>query len=429
VRRPKFSQTVRGHPTFAGAVAGLGIFVLMLPSCGVMSSNDCLERAACPTPDATSVPDQTAGDREGADVTIDEPDEADAPGEAGPDAEPADAGGDGADVVGPDAPVDEAEGQDGADGTVDAPAEVGPACDVTSPDCSSVGCGGRFQCAPVAPSGWLGPVSLFDQTGSGKPAPSAPACSGGPYPSDVYDGHANPVYGGGCTCVCGAASASCSGPTVNVFQDSQCGTSCITVANVSTCARACSSSSALSAVVTTAPAPSGGSCPPSVQNGIQPWSETTDWATTARLCAPTRALTQGGCAAGQVCADAPAAGFVQALCVYQLGQLACPTGFPHQYLYYGHGTDFRTCTSSCGCASPTGVTCTLEGVSVSASSSCSSAAGLSTTIGQCSSNLAATARFVTASVTPSGGQCATAGTASVVGTVTPNTPTTVCCTM
>jgi hypothetical protein len=440
-------RTVRVQSMFGVAIAAAGALGLSAQSCGVMSADDCTEKATCPEADGSfsgDSPDQ------GQDV-------GDAAGEGGGDEGVATEGGDiatqndgsredaastdtGGDVA-LDTVIADASSEDAAQDMAIAdassedvtPSDVVTPCDLTNPDCTNPVCAPSFTCIPAVPSGWTGPVALFDQTGAGSPAPAAPACPTMPqYSVEAYDGHANPVSQGACTCACGSASAvTCTGPTVQVFRDGVCGSSnaCISVANVSACTSACASSSALSAKVTAAPAPSGGSCPSTVQNGLQPWNLTTDWATTGRVCAASRTVSQGGCAVNEVCADAPPSTFAQAVCVYQAGALTCPPGYPHQYVYFEHGTDSRSCTSGCGCGSPTGVTCTLSSVSVSATSaSCSSPASVSTTLNQCSMNLAATARNVTASVTPSGGQCAPTGTATVAGMVTPDTPTTVCCT-
>jgi hypothetical protein len=436
-------------PRVVGAIlVATGALVLAGPSCAVTSSGDCWERSTCMQADVapdgveSGVDEGRSDDVVGDDrTTLDAPaadtlgvDVADENPQPPNDSEPPDSAvSDAIDEAahGLDSTREDAVGAD-AVAEADAPSETGGPCDVANPDCSNPSCAPQFQCVPAVPSGWIGPVSLFEQTGPGHPAPMAPACPADSYPDDLYDGHANPVFGGTCACACGTSTAACSGPTVDVFQSTSCDTTtlCISVPNVLGCARACASSGALSALVSAAPAPSGGSCPPSVQNNIQPWNGTTDWATTGRLCGTSRVLRQGECTADQVCAASPPpAPFDPSVCIYQVGALSCPADYPRQLIFYGHGIDSRACTSSCGCASPTGVVCSLDSVMVSSSSSCSSPASLSTTTGQCNTNLSATGRFVTAAVSASGGQCAPTGTASVAGTVVPDTPTTVCCAM
>jgi hypothetical protein len=429
-------------PSRVGHVAttSCAVFLLSLQGCAVVSSNDCAEKASCPDLDATATTDA----REAAPAEASTPDPADGDADDGEPA-PRDAAalsddaplGGGSDGAGDaaDAARDASDGsREPADSAPDvATPDSGAACDTSHPDCSNPSCQPAFACIPGVPSGWLGPVVLFERTGAGAPAPAAPACPATPpYASDAYDGHANPVSQGTCGCSCGAAAGVCTGPTVAIYQDSQCGTVCITVPNVSTCAKGCPMATAKSASITAAPSPSGGSCPASLVSAIAPWSAATDWATTARACgasAASRAVVQGGCAASQLCADAPPSTASQAWCVYQSGSLACPAGYPVDHVYFTGGTDTRACAGTCACGGPTGVSCTIAGVSVSATSDCAAPATLAdTTVGQCNSNLAATARNVTARVTPSGGRCAPSGNPSVAGGIVPAAPTTVCCT-
>ena len=436
--------------------------LLCLQGCAEMSSDDCADKARCPDLDAPQAMSDIARDDAADDTTVeasvttnDDAADGETSFEASVDAASGDATiADGnPDDVAADAPLDDRALPDSSGDAADDSPDVGPgdgasddspdvvadvatddgptACDARNPDCSSPSCQPSFACAPAAPAGWTGPAVLFDSTSAAAPAPTAAACPTTPqYATDAYDGHATPFAQGGCSCTCGAvAAATCGGPTVTVYQDSQCGTSCAVVANVSACAKGCAMSTALSAAVTANPTPAGGSCPPSVANALVPWNMAADWTTTGRVCAASRIVTQGGCAANQVCADSPPPGTVQAWCVYQTGSVSCPAAYPRQHVYFAGGTDGRGCTGTCGCGAATGVTCTIQSVSVSATSDCAAPATFtSTAMNQCNGNLTATARNVTASVSPAGGQCAPSGSAAVTGAVAPTTPTTVCCT-
>jgi hypothetical protein len=439
------------HAATAFSAAAFLWLLAWPPGCAVMSSNDCADKASCPDIDASAMTadaaldgvvaesnvdavdedanasDATMADSVPDDVAVDAMSDDRTLSDSAPDSASDDA--DGAPDVGADVASDGAEDGSpdvGADAAGDGPA----ACDGHNPDCSNPTCQPAFACIPAVPAGWTGPTVLFDATSAGAPAPAAAPCPASPqYANDAYDGHASPFPEGTCSCTCGAASATCGGPTVTVYQDSQCASACVTVPNVSACAKGCASSTALSAAVTANPAPSGGSCPASVVNAIVPWNPATGWTTTGRACGASRTVGQGGCAANQVCADAPPSSTLQAWCVYQSGIVSCPAGYPQQHVYFAGGSDARTCTGTCTCGSPTGVTCTIQSVSVSATSDCAAPATFaSTAINQCNGNLAATARNVTASVSASGGQCAASGSAAVAGAVTPDTPTSVCCT-
>ena len=417
-----------------------------------MTSDDCADKARCPDVDApamTSDATQAAHDAAVAEASDEAADDEaaavdatttadDASDEVSVDAtaedvtsadSPADA-----EDSGDDGPSTDGASPDSADAAPEASADGatadGPtACDARNPDCSNPSCHPAFSCIPAVPAGWTGPVVLFDANSAAAPAPAASPCPTTPqYANDAFDGHANPFPQGACTCTCGAANGACSGPTVTVFQDGQCGTSCAVVTNVSSCAKGCASSNALSAKVTAGPAPTGGSCPSSLANTLAPWNVASGWTTTGRACGASRTVIQGGCAASQVCADAPPAATLQAWCIYQAGSVSCPAEYPQQHVYFAGGTDGRACTGTCSCGGPTGVTCTINSVSVSATTDCAAPATFaSTTVGQCNGNLAATARNVTASVSASGGQCAASGNAAVTGAIAPSAPTTVCC--
>jgi hypothetical protein len=439
----------------------------VLQGCGVTSSGDCTEKADCiddgsgprtdapeMTTDATVDHTGPAGDEGGPaddgqdDATADatsaidamdanvidavEEDAATTTADAAPETGSANSGdaGDGAVAV-PDAAVDAGGSPDATSDA--APPESGTGCDPLAPDCTSAACQPAFACAPVVPAGWSGPSVLFDLTGSAPPAPQPSSCpaSGPQYATVAFDGHANPAPQGTCSCACGSPTGTtCTGPTITIYHGGTCASQCQNVPDVTAaCARGCTSSDALSAAVTAAPVASGGACTPG-GGAISPFSLTTDWTTTGRVCAASRAVTQGGCSASQVCADAPPSGTVQAWCVIQAGTAACPAGYPAQRVYFAGASDTRTCAAgSCACGAATGTTCNIDSVSVSATTDCAAAASFTTTaIGACNQNLLATARNVTASVTPSGGQCAPSGTAALTGAVTPTSPTTVCCT-
>jgi hypothetical protein len=429
-------------------------FLVVLQGCGVTTSGNCTDKADCvedgsgpridasgPTIDATvdhtSPGDGVApSDDAAGEMATDTMDAnlLDAVDEGASTTSPMDAARDGS--ASGDGALEAAVEVDAADAntTSDAAVEGAAGCDPLHPDCTNAACAPEFACAPSVPDGWSGPSVLFDMSSAAPPAPQASACptSGAQYATDAFDGHANPAPQGTCACACGAVTGTtCTGPTITIYHGGTCASQCQNVPDVTTaCDRGCTASDALSAAVTAAPVPSGGACAASASSTIAPFATGTDWTTTGRVCGASRTLDQGGCATNQVCADAPPTAAIQAWCVYQSGTAACPAGYPTQHVYFTGATDTRTCdTGSCACGAASGTTCNIDSVSVSATTDCASPATfVSTAIGACNENLAATARNVTASVTPSGGQCGASGTPSLTGAVTPTTPTTVCCT-
>src|ERR1019366_9094755 len=64
----------------------------------------------------------------------------------------------------------------------------------------------------------------------------------------------------------------------------------------------------------------------------------------------------GGCAATAQCVAKPSAPY-GGPCVYQAGDLKCPSGYPTKHLYYKGTVDSRDCTA-CTCGAPSGGSCT-----------------------------------------------------------------------
>jgi hypothetical protein len=117
------------------------------------------------------------------------------------------------------------------------------------------------------------------------------------------------------------------------------------------------------------------------------------------------------------------------VCVFQAGATTCPAGaYSVASVFYGGVSDSRAC-SGCSCGTPAGTSCTgaqVQGFSVNTGTCGGTAVTISSgpceTVGVTIEGeeeiTAPTANNGTC--TPSGGQAS--------GTVTPATPTTVCCT-
>jgi hypothetical protein len=351
---------------------------------GCGSSGDCTEKATCPDPG-----DGAAG--------VDVPAGADGghAGDAGQD------GTSGADSSGTDS------SSDGATSDV-----------ISSPD-SSATCSG--VCADVVPSGWSGPVTLFDQTGS-----TAPACPSS-FPTDAYDGNAglnvpNPTCG--CTCSAGAG-AQCGSSDIEFFQDFACAMSCSGGGSVGLPTGLCFGSTGCAGnagglILVPPSIVYAGTCSPQPTSSIPPAT----WTTTARGCATTPIA--GSCSSGGVCVATPPSPFAS-VCIFQAGMQTCPGGsYSVSHVFYGGVSDSRAC-STCSCGSPTGTSCTGSQVTLFGSGNCSGTTATVSNIAGCQSvGVAVTSVEETTAPTANNGSCAASG-GQASGTATPATPTTVCC--
>jgi hypothetical protein len=287
-------------------------------------------------------------------------------------------------------------------------------------------CGSGSACTPAAPAGFTGPVAFdLQNPGSGN-APTPLDCSA-PYATDVFGSlfaspNADPAV---CQCECGAVANGCAGPMVETYTSNMCNTTnpCTTI-QAGACQAAGCGIGGQSGSIVAAAQPSGGACGSSVQKTVPTWDSTQDWGTAARVCAPTTSPPTTGCTGTEVCA--PASQFGTSLCIYQTGNVACPSSYPNRHLLDMSGTDTRSCTNGCTCGSPTGVTCSSS-VTWSSSATCSPSAPI-TSGGACvffGGTLSPP--YIAATVTTTGGACASGGSSTPSGAVTPTGPTTVCC--
>lgn len=305
--------------------------------------------------------------------------------------------------------------------------------DCEDPKCQAVG----YQCVAL-PDGWDGPVALYEGT-------TPPACQGN-YPTTEVGAFkslvAPPASCGACTCTtpagvsCGVPhmllldSASCSGGNgweidfVNgavTLPEDQC-------ANYNLDPGSTSPQPPLSAS-SLKPATTGGSCAP---GGGTPTLPPTSWTTRARGCGePSGGSKAAGCGAN-TCMPPAGGAFNRGACVYQQGDVACPSGSFSSKFVYSQGVDDQRGCSSCSCGSPDGVECPGSKLEVWSSAGCSGApAGTINTPGDGS------CIDVTTTLTPglkykkgtaSGGSCPASG-GLPTGSATATQPITFCCTL
>ncbi|MDP9035082.1 MAG: hypothetical protein M3O50_09765 [Myxococcota bacterium] len=323
-----------------GATAAALAVALALPSCGVTSQGDCVDKATCAAPDGIA-----GGDDDAAVIGSDDASDASA-----------DAGGQEAEAGDDDRALDECV----AVGPEDCTNGIDDDCNGLT-DCADPACNSKFRCALSPGGGWLGPVALWE----GSPDAGAPPCPPGYDTPLDWTGNldAPPLT---CSCSCAASGEQCVSTIGKVGGDTTCGRNCAVQSVTTACAPlvdagGCGNSFSFNADV---PALTRGTCTPTVRKSIP---STPAWTTAARLCAVVGADTPGGCAgANPQCLLTPAPPYGSATCVYQIvangGPVppACPDGFaPKPKLFYSASpaiADSRDCLP-CTCKGPDGGSC------------------------------------------------------------------------
>jgi hypothetical protein len=447
-------------------ISGAAVGASVLAGCGGI---DCAETATCLDTSDSAPPedhsiDETSvvetGSHDGGDAAPDG-DATLADGDAAPDGQPdgdagaedasdGDAANDGGDAHDGGDASDAADARD-ADAGSDADASDGCVAaahedctngkddncnglvDCADPDCTQ---GQSFACVPAWPNGWIAPVAFYDN-GGGPPAPTPPPC-GAPYTVDSADGHITPVAGADpCSCSCGGVTGvTCSSPFVALYTSNQ---SCTNPAAFSgsvstTCGQLANQGGINSAQMADAGVPSGGSCG-TVTNLTPPaWNSSSDWARSEKICTlPTQhaylTAPQNGCDAGQFCAEVPAITFNSKACVYSPGQPSqCPAGYMVKTTFFDAGTDTRSCSGTCQCGAPTGVSCGTR-VTLLAGS-CASGTNpqtLADTTCKMLSNYGGSAVSASMTQTITGGSCAVTSSPTPAGGIVTTGPVTVCC--
>jgi hypothetical protein len=311
----------------------------------------------------------------------------------------------------------------------DAPAsETGPG-DAGHPDASdamtdgpvftSDACSGANTCAPAAPSGWQGPVVIWEGTSA------PPSCAS--FYLDVFDGGTSPSgSAASCKCSCGAVTGSTCGAATVQFGTSGCAAGCGTSAsaapgacvNIQSQVTACGSGAALIVSGSTA---DGGGCQP--DGSVDAQAPT--WGSFVVACAPSQ-QSAAGCTANQVCVPGAGTPFESTFCVLKAGNNTCPSPFTNQHLYYSDISDGRGCTP-CTCGPATGVDCnSLAHVTGWSNSTCVTGKGSDYSPLPVSCGPIGTSHYVMLSTGPTGGTCTPSGGTPTGGVGAANL-TTICC--
>ncbi len=251
------------------------------------------------------------------------------------------------------------DAQTDPDGATDSGVDAGPTEDCTNgldddndqlPDCADPDCDVRALCVPELPPDWLGPVAVFAGI------ETRPGCSAsGGYPTQALDATGDLIAPDASCPVCSCDEpdgAECSAASVEYFSDSECTEACANCSSevTETCtAQNLAPSGAIAAFMRfTAPA-SGGSCTAASEGNVQ--VTPARWDTNVRAC--TGASVGAGCDAGEQCLALPRRPFEERVCVYQLSEAQCPSGYDAERVVYYRGLmDTRGC-SNCECGDPT----------------------------------------------------------------------------
>lgn len=320
--------------------------------------------------------------------------------------------------------------------------------DCEDPYCQSQG----SQCV-VLPSGWEGPVALYDGAFSASP----PAC-GGAYPitaENAFKDISVPATCAACSCQ-SPTGRSCSMPNMQLLDHADCergphvsgwtipgnetdpdtqeireallAGNCVGLNLTTSDGDGGTPPPPASAVLESSSIASGGSCvPTSVNTNPLPLG----WNNRARACgAPSTGLAAKGCSAETLCLPPPGKDFNRGTCVFKDGDHTCSGSFGQKFLYYRDAEDNRSC-SDCGCGTPSNGVC--EGSqfeiweSFGTGNNCPTGPAQATATDACMNvggSLQKSFRYTAG--TPTGGACpATGGEAQ--GTATPKDPITFCC--
>jgi hypothetical protein len=320
------------------------------------------------------------------------------------------------------APGEDASAND-LDGGTPAPASGGGLPDA-SPDADDGGVGSgaaeiAIACVPMPPSGWNGPLAIFEANTAATDA--LPGCAGA-YEAHFYDGLGSLAgASAACSCTCEKPSGvGCSPPQLSLYADARCNQVSDTgqsLAAAPSCTRiGLGAANALSYAIGST-TPFGGGCQPRATQQVAPPT----WGSSVRLCTgSSSAKPAAACAPNEVAAPQTRAPFEAGNhCIARPGNWACPSGYPNGRSYAQSAIDTRDCTA-CTCGAPTGASCAATTFTDDRCTSGAKPAG--------ACERTQSARSASFSGAATGGVCAPEG-GTPTGTVVPAAPMTICCTM
>lgn len=273
-------------------------------------------------------------------------------------------------------------------------------------DCADSACAMTgYQCVGAVPLGWNGPVAF---SLGGAPGPD---CGANWAALSMLGGDVVVAPQAQCSCSCGNAAVGCQ-TSISLYTDDE----CMIPGAGFVLSSACTSfgvNNAMSAKVFLNK--TDGPCPPVTAPPVLPPAS---FAKQGFVC--TGAATGGGCAVG-ICAPAAPSPFPAPLCVYQDGDVACPSAdYKIKTLVYKDFAEGRSC-SACTCGQPFNTACPGS-VPIATDNACTAVfqnAGVGLCYGGGPFNSAVSNFMGTGTCSPQGG--------TPQGAVMPQTPITVCC--
>ncbi|MFI5309493.1 MAG: hypothetical protein ACHQ53_19205 [Polyangiales bacterium] len=279
-------------------------------------------------------------------------------------------------------------------------------------DCLDEDCG-AWTCAASAPSGWSGPIVLYEG------AKKAPSCEGSYTEIAMHGGTAASADDAQCTtCTCSGSGACASNLTFAAGSQTDCsGTTCDAMLNTGCTELSSTCLSAATAYVQTRVS-GGGDCSPSAQS---PSIADATWAKNVLACAPGSAPRRGGCGPGNVCA--PPTPFAGPFCILKQGDQACPSGaYTDRRVYYTAIDDTRDCTA-CSC----GQDCAYSWqVFDDGDTACATPLATKTSAGECVTVTPSSGKIRVGATISGAGGCTPSGGAAT-GSVSASDPYTACC--
>ncbi|KYF72322.1 hypothetical protein BE11_16805 [Sorangium cellulosum] len=233
------------------------------------------------------------------------------------------------------------------------------------------------ECVPRAPLGWSEPALLW--IGPPDQAPACPAAA----PSIGYEGHADFTAAPPRTCpacLCDPPDASCELPAAwRAHASFPCGApgaaetsfaapegwdGACSAANAVAAGQMCDGALCAQSLEIPAPRVLPGSCAARSAEAPEEPGEPAPGGSFALLARACTGTVLGSCSdPGTACVPAPPAGdgalpegFLT--CIHHEGERDCPATYPDRHVFYAGADDTRGC-APCGCAEPSGATCSI----------------------------------------------------------------------
>ncbi|MBK7581490.1 MAG: hypothetical protein IPI67_14930 [Myxococcales bacterium] len=317
-------------------------------------------------------------------------------------------------------------------------------------DCEDTDCQAGFTCAPSLPTGWVGPVAMFEGA-----APAPDCLQSGGYPTIKQNANSTIKAGAATcpTCACDPATGAQCTADLFMYDDTACQGNFWTTSTSPPYAPTALVSSSGQCVTyslchgaddagTYKPTSvnfknlqvSGGTCSPKTtgtKNIVAP-----TWDKAVRACGDASGAGKG-CGTTGACLPKPKAPFGTGLCVYKTGDVACPSGaYSQKKLSYLNFTDNRDC-DACACGSASSGTCSNPSLKIYTdacvtneqtvtANACVLASNDPTTQSGGCAGFPADTRGAKLTATVSGATCPASG-GQVTGSAAPTEPVTFCC--